>query len=121
MHPEKDDKLLTLVEQTEYRSRVGMLLYLVKHSRPDITNAVRELNTVLDGATSAHWKPLIRAIKYVFDTKTLALKLKSSFHKDNKFNVETYSDIELAGERETRASVYGFVTFFCGAPISWTS
>jgi hypothetical protein len=31
-----------------------MLLYLVKHSRPDISNAVRELTKVLDGATNAH-------------------------------------------------------------------
>ena len=30
-----------------------MLLYLVKHSRPDIANAVRELSKVADGATEA--------------------------------------------------------------------
>jgi hypothetical protein len=32
---------LTSEQQTKYRSGVGMLLYLVKHSRPDISNAVR--------------------------------------------------------------------------------
>jgi hypothetical protein len=54
MRPEKGDPLLTTDKQTKYRSRVGMLLYLVKHSRPDISNAVRELTKVLDGATLAH-------------------------------------------------------------------
>ena len=32
-----------------YRSGVGMLLYLVKHSRPDIANGVRELSKALVG------------------------------------------------------------------------
>jgi hypothetical protein len=47
--------------------------------------------------------------------------LKPTFNKDNKFNIEAYSDSEFAGDRETRASVYGFVTLICGAPISWKS
>jgi hypothetical protein len=29
--------------QKNYRSRVSMLLYLIKYSRPDLSNAVREL------------------------------------------------------------------------------
>jgi Reverse transcriptase (RNA-dependent DNA polymerase) len=43
MRPEKGDNVLSPKDQTKYRSCVGMLLYLVKHSRPDISNAVREL------------------------------------------------------------------------------
>jgi hypothetical protein len=98
-----------------------MLLYLVIHLRPDISNAVRELTKVLDGAISAHWKAMIRESKYVIDTKMLALKLKSNFSKDKKIHIEAYSDSEFAGDRETRASVYGFVVFVCDAPISWNS
>ena len=60
MRPEPDDLVLTPAQQTKYRSGVGMLLYLVKHSRPDIANAVRELTKVLDKATPAHWKAMIR-------------------------------------------------------------
>jgi hypothetical protein len=59
MRPEKGDPLLTPEEQTKYKSGVGMLLYLVKRSRPEISDAVRELTKVLDGATSAHWKAMI--------------------------------------------------------------
>jgi hypothetical protein len=98
-----------------------MLLYLVKHSRPDMANAVRELAKVLDGATPAHWKAMLRVIKYVIDTKMLALKLKPNFSKNNKIHIEAYSDSEFAGDIETRASVYGFVIFVCGAPVSWKS
>jgi hypothetical protein len=48
IRPEKEDKLISKKEQTIYRSGVGMLLYLVKHSRPEISNAVRELSKVED-------------------------------------------------------------------------
>jgi hypothetical protein len=34
-----------------YRSRVGMLLYLTKYSRPDICNIVQELSKCMDSAT----------------------------------------------------------------------
>ncbi len=55
-------------DQKLYRSGVGMLLYLVKHSRPDIANPVRELSKVLDGTTPAAMKEMYRVIKYVLDT-----------------------------------------------------
>jgi hypothetical protein len=121
MRPEKGGPLLTSEQQTKYRSGIGMLLYLVKHSRPDISNAVRELTKVLDVATLAHRKAMIRVIKCVIDTKMLALKLKPNFSKDNKIYIEAYSDSEFAGDRETLASVYGFVIFVCDAPVSWKS
>ena len=120
MRPEKGDNVLSPKDQTKYRSGVGMLLYLVKHSRPDISNAVRELTKVLDGATNAHWKSLIRTIKFVLDTRLYALRL-SPFTRNGSLFLHGYSDSEFAGDRETRKSVYGFITFLCGAPISWKS
>jgi hypothetical protein len=48
------DQLITPEQQKLYRSGVGMLLYLVKHSRPDISNSTRELSKVGDGASEAH-------------------------------------------------------------------
>jgi Reverse transcriptase (RNA-dependent DNA polymerase) len=62
IRPKPGDPLISPEDQKLYRSGVGMLLYLVKHSRPDISNATRELSKVGDGATQAHWKQLLRAI-----------------------------------------------------------
>ena len=39
-----------------FRSGVGLMLYLVKFSWPDLSNAVRELSKVMDGTTPAHMK-----------------------------------------------------------------
>ena len=35
-------------DQKLYRSRVCMLLFLVKHTRPDLSNSTRELSKVMD-------------------------------------------------------------------------
>ena len=63
-------------DQTLYRSGIGMLLYLVKHSRPDIANVVRELSKVMDGATPAAIKEMKRVIKFVLDTRHYGLKIE---------------------------------------------
>jgi hypothetical protein len=54
MRPEEGDDVLSPKDQNKYHFGVGMLLHLVKHSRPDISNAVRELTKVLDGATNGY-------------------------------------------------------------------
>ena len=48
--------------QSVYRSGVGMLLYLTKHSRPDITNPMRELCKSMDGSSMAHVTDMYRVI-----------------------------------------------------------
>ena len=52
----KVDDISMVDEKTQsmYRSGVGTLLYLTKHSRPDITNPVRELSKSMDGVSMAH-------------------------------------------------------------------
>ena len=67
--PEENDIRLDDTLQKRYRSGVGTLLYLVKHSRPDIANSVRELSKVIRSATLGNYRTLLRSIKYVIDTK----------------------------------------------------
>jgi hypothetical protein len=119
IRPRPGDPLISKDDQSKYRSGVGMLLYLVKHSRPDISNAVRELSKVCDGATECHWKALMRTIKYVLTTQNIGLKIKPIFN--GEYVLEAVSDSEYAGDKDTRVSVYGFVIYFCGSPISWKS
>ena len=98
-----------------------MLLYLVKHTRLDIANSVRELSKVADGANYAHWKALLRNIKYVLDTEHLALKLKPTAELDSAFELKGISDSDYAGDKDTQTSVHGYVVYFCRASIAWKS
>ena len=54
----EDTEKLDKETQTKYWSGVGMLLFLVKYSQPDIANSVRELSKVIDCAgknTLVNW------------------------------------------------------------------
>jgi hypothetical protein len=61
--------------QSKYRSGVEMLLYLIKYSRPDLANVVRELSKCIDGANLAVYKETLRVLKFGLDTKDYCLKL----------------------------------------------
>jgi hypothetical protein len=120
MRPQEDDPLIATEDQKMFRSGAGMLLYLVKHSRPDIAYTVRELPKDADGATANHWNEMIHVIKYVLDTENYGLKLKPSKNKDG-FYLEGVSDSEYAREKDTRISAYGYALYCCGATIAWKS
>ena len=116
----ENGKMLNEEDHKLYRSGVGMLLYLVKHTRPDIANAVRELSKCLDGPSEAAFKELKRGIKYVLNTENLALKVHPKL-EDGMFSMVAFSDSDYAADPETRRSITGFILYFCGVPISWKS
>ncbi len=53
----KDEKISS-EKQKLYHSEVGMLLFLVKHLRPDIANTVTELFKVLDRTNMEDYKEM---------------------------------------------------------------
>lgn len=55
--------------QNIFRSGIGIMLYLVKHSRPDILNTVRKSYKSIHGTTPTGLKELKRVIKYVIDAE----------------------------------------------------
>ena len=88
-----------------YRSGVGTLLYLTKHSRPDITNPVRELSKSMDGASMANVTEMYRVINFVPEMETLGLRMVPTF-KDGIWKLESLSDSDFANDKDTRYWVY---------------
>jgi hypothetical protein len=76
VRPKEEEKLASLEEQHTMRSGTGMLLYMVKHSRPDIANSVRELTKCLIGAHPAAMKEMYHVIKFVLDSQSMGLRLE---------------------------------------------
>ena len=108
-------------KQHRFRSGVGMLNYLVKHSRPDIANCTRELSKVLDGSTPASYKEMLRVIKYVLDTRTLGLKLCPKGKLNEPWNITCFTDSDYAGDGQTRRSVSGYIIYVHGVPVQFRS
>jgi len=57
----------------DYRGLVGSLMYLVRGTRPDIANAVRELSKFLSCYNKSHYKAAQRVLKYLKGTSTYGL------------------------------------------------
>ena len=52
-----------------------MLSHLLKHSRPNVSNAVGELTELLDKATPVAFKEVKMVIKFVLDTASHGLRM----------------------------------------------
>ena len=118
----KVDDISKVDEKTQsmYRSGVGTLLYLTKHSRPDITNPVRELSKSMDGASMAQVTEMYRVINFVLEMKTLGLRMVPIFN-DGIWKLEALSDSDFANDKDTRYSVYGCIIYFGGVAVAWKS
>lgn len=72
----ENDVRLVGEKQKEYRSEVGSLLYLLKHSRPELSNLIRELSKAMQDPNTDHMKELLRVIKWVIETPFIGLRMK---------------------------------------------
>ena len=102
VRPKEEEPKLTEEVQKRFRSGVGTLLYLVKHSRPDISNSVREHAKVMDSANKYHYKELLRTMKYVVDTRNKALKFAPFSVKNNMWQLRGICDSAYAPDPDTR-------------------
>jgi len=117
----KGDKL-SMSEQRKYRSGVGKLLYLMRWSRPEIMNSVRELSRFMQEASKAHLTAMYRVMKYCVGTPKRGLMIEPTEFWDGdkkfEFTISGRSDSDFAKDIISRRSVSGCSTFLCGAPVS---
>lgn len=111
------------INKTHYHSGISMLLFLVKYSKPDLANTIRELSKMMMNPILYASKELKRVIKYIFDTKSFRLKLELiPMNPEKQFEVKLFSNSDWAGDKESRTSVTGFCVFFLqGCAMSWKS
>ena len=101
----------------DYRGLIGSLQYLVRGSRPDLANVVRELSQFLSCYNKSHWIAALRVLKYLKGSSTYGLLMDGN---QEKVNYEVYTDASFAS-REDRRSVSGFTVQMAGCSVSWSS
>ena len=79
-----------------------MLLYLVKHSCPNLVNATRKLSKANDGENLATYKEILHVIKYVINTKNLGLKIKPMGNSEEPWEIICFSDSDYTGDLVSR-------------------
>ena len=108
-------------DHKEYRSGVGILLWLVKYSRPNIANSMRELTKVLDSPNKVSYKKMLCVMKFVLHTKHFGLCMWPFLEKDLPWELLCFTDSDYAGDLDSRRSVSGYIIFIQGVPVAWRS
>jgi hypothetical protein len=98
-----------------------MLLYLIKYSRPDLSNAMRELSKCMDIATYGTFQEVLCVVKFVLDTKNNCFKIEPNFDNKNSWKLKVFSDSDWAGDPEMRISVTGFIIYLQNVTVCWRS
>ena len=79
-----DNEKLSAEEHKKFRSGIGSLIYLLKHSRPELSNTIRELSRYLSGPSEKNKKKLIRILKWVIDNPDIGLRIKPKIEFNEK-------------------------------------
>jgi hypothetical protein len=112
-------------QQSVYRSGVGKLLHMMRWTRPEIMNAVRELSRFGGRARQSHLAAMYRVMNYCKGTAERGLFLNPTARWDGDpnflFEIEGISDSDWAKDPDSRRSVSGWSTFLHNAPISMKS
>lgn len=105
------------VDQAEYQSAVGSLLYLSTRTRADIAYAVGSVARFCAEPTKQHWMAVKRIMRYLNGT----LELGMLYSEAEKKECVGYSDADWAGDLNDRKSTSGYIFQMSGAAISWRS
>ncbi|GJV16047.1 hypothetical protein Tco_1361370 [Tanacetum coccineum] len=104
------------VDQTDYRSKIGSLMYLTS-SRPNIVQAVCYCARYQASPTEKHLKEVKRIFRYLRGTINMGLW----YPKGSDFELTTFSDADHAGCIDTRKSISGGIQFLGDKLVSWMS
>ena len=119
MAPQNDSERACM-QQTPYRTIVGMLLYLMVSSRPDIAYAVGTCARFMDCYGPKHWEAVLCILRYLKGAKDLRITYKAD---DTPIPIiYGYADADWAThDLDNRHSHTGYVFMLCGGPIAWKS
>lgn len=96
-----------------YREAVGNLMFLQTVSRPDISFAINIAARHLENPNQYQWKLVKRILRNIKGTADMGLLYTKAG------SLETFSDADYAGNKETRKSTSGVVCKYANAAITW--
>nr|GEX07528.1 hypothetical protein [Tanacetum cinerariifolium] len=103
------------VDQTDYRSKIGSLMYLTS-SRPDIVQALCFCAGYQSRPNEKHLKEVKRIFRYLRGTINMGLW----YPKGYRFELTAFSDADHAGCIDSRKSTSEGIQFLGDKLVSWT-
>lgn len=114
--PKCESQSCQLVDQMEYQSIIGSLMYIAISTRPDILHSVCKLS---QRNTNPHVEHLAAAKQILRYLKT-TLELKLKYQKTGQM-VTGYVDADWGGDSTDRKSYSGHVFILGGSTFAWES
>jgi hypothetical protein len=112
------DSSSPLVDQTEYRSLIGSLKYLL-HTRPELTFSVSYLSRFMECPQQEHMAAVKHLLRYVAGSLGYGLYYPRGNGKTD--GVLSYSDSDMAGDIDDSKSISGMIFFLGNNPATWNS
>ena len=97
-----------------YSSVVGILMYAMVCTRPDIAHAVGVVNRYMNNPGKEHWKVVQWILRYLRGTTSHPLCFGGS-----DTVLQGYVDEYMVGDKHRRSSTTGYVFIVVGTTISW--
>jgi histone deacetylase 1/2 len=121
----KDEQGQPMQELWNYRSIVGMMLYLSTNSRPDITYAVSQIARFSYAPKQSHARAVKMIARYLARTKDKGTIVTPS----KVLHLDLYCDADYAGlygqeeDRDSNSSKSraGYIILLSGCPVVWKS
>ncbi|GKD89143.1 hypothetical protein Tco_1364650, partial [Tanacetum coccineum] len=102
------------IAQLEYSRIIGMLMYLMIGTRPELAYVVSRLSRYTSNPNVAHWKAMTGALHYLRYSRDYVL------HYDRyPAVIEGYSDANWISDIKDSRSTSGYVFTLGEAAISW--
>ena len=109
-YKEKED-----MRRVPYTSTVGILMYAMVCTRPNIAYAVGVVSRFLSNPGRQYWEAIKWIMRYLRDTSNLKLTFGSG-----KPVLVGYTDSNMAGNVDNKKSS-GYLMTFLGGAVSWQS
>ncbi|XP_073391793.1 secreted RxLR effector protein 161-like [Physcomitrium patens] len=106
-----------LIEETNYRSLIGGLLYTSMISRPDICFAENTLSRYTQHPQVAHLTAAKRVLRYLKGTANSGI----FYPYDNYLTLVSYADADYGRDIDTRRPISGLIHKLGKSPIEWSS
>ena len=105
-----------------YQALVGSIGYAVINTRPDSARANNKLAEFLTNPSPEHIEAAQRIIRYLYDTRYLAIEYSKEGGSDQvNPDLHCSADAAYADDTDTRKSTEGFLFKLFGGPIDWHS
>lgn len=105
-----------LVDETFYKQIIGSLIYITT-TRPDLQFSVSLLSRYMSKPTTLHLQAAKRVLRYLRGTVDFGIWFK----RGGTGEVSVYTDIDFAGDEDSRKSTSGYVFLMDGSAVAWLS